>query len=152
MRSQTVQRILTINTGSSSLKVGLYEVGREETRLLSGEVERIGVPGGHLRLTDAHCATLLDQGGDLPDHGAALEAVLAWLGSHRPDLTCDAVGHRVVHGGSHCSEPHQVTPELITILQGLVPLAPEHLPQAIQTMQAASRAYPNLPHVACKAS
>jgi acetate kinase len=100
MRSQTVQRILTINTGSSSLKVGLYEVGREETRLLSGEVERIGVPGGHVRLTDSHRVTLLDQGGDLPDHGAALEAVLAWLGSHRPDLTCDAVGHRVVHGGA----------------------------------------------------
>ena len=30
MSSQTVRRILTINTGSSSLKVALYEAGREE--------------------------------------------------------------------------------------------------------------------------
>ena len=101
MRSQAVQRIFTINTGSSSLKVAVYEVGQEETQVLSGAVERIGVSGSRLRLTDAHRVTLVDQGGDLPDHGTALEAVLAWLGEHRPDLTCDAVGHRVVHGGSH---------------------------------------------------
>jgi acetate kinase len=37
-----VQRILTINTGYSSLKVALYEMGREEMRIFSGEVERIG--------------------------------------------------------------------------------------------------------------
>ena len=149
MRSQAVQRIFTINTGSSSLKVAVYEVGQEETQVLSGAVERIGVSGSRLRLTDAHRVTLVDQGGDLPDHGTTLEAVLAWLGEHRPDLTCDAVGHRVVHGGSHYSEPQRVTPELIAILQGLVPLAPDHLPQAVQAIQAAGRAYPDLPHVAC---
>ena len=53
MLNQTVQRILTINTGSSNLKVALYEMGRGETRVLSGEVERIGVPGERLHLTDA---------------------------------------------------------------------------------------------------
>ena len=79
MSSQTVQRILTINTGSSSLKVALYEVGQGETRILSGEVERIGVPGGSFTPHGRPRATLIDQEGDLPDHGAALEAVLAWL-------------------------------------------------------------------------
>ena len=44
MHNQTVKRILTINTGSSSLKIALFEMGRGETRILSGEVERIGVP------------------------------------------------------------------------------------------------------------
>jgi acetate kinase len=149
MRSQAVHRIFTINTGSSSLKVGLYEVSQEETQVLSGAVERIGVSGSRLRLTDAHRVTLVDQGGDLSDHGAALEAVLAWLGEHRPDLTCDTVGHRVVHGGSHDSELQRVTSELIAILRGLVPLAPDHLPQAVQAIQAAGRTYPDLPHVAC---
>ena len=46
MLSQTVQRILTINTGSSSLKVAVYELCEEETRILSGEVERIGAARG----------------------------------------------------------------------------------------------------------
>ena len=57
---------------------------------------------------------------------------------HRPDLRLDAVGHRVVHGGSHYQEPQRVTPELIAILQGLVPLAPDHLPQAIQAIRPRS--------------
>src|SRR6185437_14273417 len=101
MLNQTARQILTINTGSSSLKVALYEAGRDETRILSGEVERICVPGGRFRLTDAHGATLIDRGGDLPDHGAALGVALAGLRHFRPELDLDAVGHRVVHGGIH---------------------------------------------------
>ena len=73
----TVQRILTINTGSSSLKVGLYEMGRGETRILSGEVERIDVPGGRLHVTDANGATLIDQGGDFRNHGARRDGEMA---------------------------------------------------------------------------
>jgi acetate kinase len=67
MLNQTVQRILTINTGSSSLKVALYEMGCGETRILSGEVERIGAREGRLRLLDAHGVTLMDQRSDLAD-------------------------------------------------------------------------------------
>jgi acetate kinase len=152
MLTQTVQRILTINTGSSSLKVALYEMGRGETRILSGEVERIGVPEGRLHVTDAHDVTLLDQRSDLADHGAALEALLAWLKADRPDLNPSAVGHRVVHGGIHYQEPQRVTPEFIAILQGMVPIAPDHLPQSIRAMQVAIKAYPNLPQVACSDS
>src|SRR6185437_7524044 len=124
MLNQTVQRILTINTGSSSLKVALFEIGRGETRILSGEIERIGVPEGHVHVTDANGATLIDQRNHLADHGAALEALLAWLRADRPDLNPSAVGHRVVHGGIHYQEPQRVTPEFIAILQGMVPIAP----------------------------
>src|SRR4051794_12569331 len=92
MPNQTARQILTINTGSSSLKVSLYEAGRDETRILSSEVERIGVPGGRFRLIDAHSATSVDQGSDIPDHGAALGAVLAALRRFRPKLDLDAVG------------------------------------------------------------
>ena len=149
MSSQPVRRILTINTGSSSLKVALYKAGREEARIFSLEIERIGVHGGRFRLTDARGATLIEQEGDLPDHGAALEAVLAGLRRDRPNLSPDAVGHRVVHGGTQCIEPQWVTPELIAALRKLIPLAPDHLPQAVEAIQAAVRAFPDLPQVAC---
>jgi acetate kinase len=153
MYNQTIQRILTINTGSSSLKVALFEMGLGEIRILSGEVERIGAPEGRLRLTDAHGVILMDQRSDPADHGAAVEAVLAWLRQHRPELAAfDAVGHRVVHGGIHYQEPQRVTPEFIAILQGMVPIAPDHLPQSIRAMQVAVKAYPNLPQVACSDS
>jgi len=149
---QTAQRILTINTGSSSLKVALYEMGRVGTRILSGEVERIGAPEGRLHVTDASGATLIDERNHLADHGAALETLLAWLKADRPDLNPTAVGHRVVHGGIHYQEPQRVTPEFIAILQGMVPMAPDHLPQSIHAMQVAVKAYPKLPQVACSDS
>jgi acetate kinase len=149
MFNQTVQRILTINTGSSSLKIALYELAGAETRIISGQVQRIGNPGGRLHLMDAHGATLLDQGTDFPDHAAALEEGLAWLQRHRPELSLDAVGHRVVPGHMHSREPQRVTPELIVILKGMIPMAPDHLPQTIAAMQVARKAYPDLPQVAC---
>jgi acetate kinase len=149
MLGRAVQQILTINTGSSSLKIAVYELCEQETRVLSGEVERIGAGRGRLRLTDLHGATLIDQTADAPNHGAALETLLECLQHNRPDLKFDAVGHRVVHGGARYSAPERVTQELITILEGLIPLAPGHLPQAIQAIQVAFRAYPDRPQVAC---
>jgi acetate kinase len=128
-------------------------MGRGEKRILSAEVERIGTPEGRVRLTDADGVTLSDQRSDFADHGAALDAVLAWLRQHRPELAAlDAVGHRVVHGGIHYQEPQRVTPEFIAILQGMVPIAPDHLLQSIRAMQVAVKAYPNLPQVACSDS
>jgi acetate kinase len=148
MLDQTVRRIVTINTGSSSLKLALYDMGREETRALSGEVERIGLPASRWHVTDAQGASLIDQEGNLPDHGAALGVVLAWLRPQHPELRLDAVGHRIVHGGTH-SEPQRITPELTADLQRLAPLAPDHMPQALQAIWTIGAAYPDLAQVAC---
>src|SRR5579864_144368 len=91
MPGQSIQRILTINTGSSSLKVAIYEAGAQERRILSGIVERIGVGQSLLRLTDDSGATLVQRESALADHGAALEAVLDWLKQNRPELSIDAL-------------------------------------------------------------
>ena len=45
-------RVLTINSGSSSLKFSLYRMGQTETRVLSGTLERIGLQGGQFRVRD----------------------------------------------------------------------------------------------------
>jgi acetate kinase len=149
MPDRKIEQILTINTGSSSLKISLYSLGREEGCLLSGTVDRIGFGEGRLRLDDAQGAHLIDERGTFTDHGKALESLLAWPAKHRPDLRADAVGHRVVHGGPEYREPQRVTPELLGVLKKLVALAPEHMPQAIQTMETAVKAFPGLVQVAC---
>ncbi len=143
-------QVFTINTGSSSLKVALFEEEeKSEARRLSGEVSRIGEGTGRLRLADTHGALLMDRVGSFADHGAALDAMLACVRGHRPNLALDAVGHRVVQGGVDHREPERIMPDLIAVLQALVPIAPDHLPQAISAIQAAGRAFPNLPQVAC---
>jgi acetate kinase len=96
------RRLLTINTGSSSLKAALYPLreGVAETPELRAEASRIGGQGGGMRLADAHGETLDERQDDLADHAAALEALLSRLqdrGLGRDDLLA-AVGHRIVHG------------------------------------------------------
>src|ERR687895_2720770 len=109
----STQRLLTINTGSSSLKAALYRLWEDttETPEIRAEASRIGGRGGGLRLADARGETLEEGPDDLPDHIAALDALLSRLrdrGLDRDDLA--AVGHRIVHGGGRPPEPQKGTP------------------------------------------
>src|ERR671932_1066363 len=146
------QRLLTINTGSSSLKAALYHMweGAKETLELRAEASRIGDRGGGLRLADARGETLDERQDDLPDHAAALDTLLGRLrdwGLDQDDLA--AVGHRIVHGGDRHREPQRLAPQVVADLRALVPIDPDHLPQAIAAIEAVGRTYPAVPQVVC---
>ncbi len=142
-------RVLTINSGSSSLKWSLYHIGSTETRVFSGSLERIGLRGGAWHVRDADGKTLVDEGREFPDHDAALKTLLDWLEQHFPGRPVDAVGHRVVHGGPTYTEPHLVTPELLETLGEIVRLAPEHLPHELKAIDTIRRLFPTMKQVAC---
>jgi acetate kinase len=146
------RRLLTVNTGSSSLKAALHPLreGVTETPEFRAVASRIGSRGSGLRLADARGETLEERRDDLPNHTAALDALLSRLrdrGLDRDDLA--AVGHRIVHGGDRHREPQRVAPEVVADLRALVPIDPNHLPQAIAAIEAVGRAYPAVPQVAC---
>ncbi len=142
-------RILTINSGSSSIKFSVYDVGPAERLVLVGSLDRIGLPDGRFHATGAPGQTLIERQLALPDHRAALEALFAWLQGHLRERPPDAVGHRIVHGGARHNRPERITPDLIAELQRLIPLAPEHLPHELKAVDAAARAYPEARQVAC---
>ncbi len=141
--------ILTINTGSSSLKAGLYRLESGEQTVLTVSVERIGKAGSRLQITDFSGSRVLDRSEDLPDHAAALRALLSWMRDADYAGRVRAIGHRVVHGGTAYNEPQVVTDRLISTLQELVPIDPNHLPQAISAIEATREAFPDMPQVAC---
>jgi acetate kinase len=141
--------LLTINTGSSSLKAAVYRPQADERREVSLLAERIGHEDARLRLTDAAGKTLLDAKRDLPDHAAALAAFTDWLREERPALDVTAIGHRIVHGGERHREPERLTAALLDDLRALVPIDPDHLPQALAAIEAVGRDYPDVPQVAC---
>jgi acetate kinase len=56
----------------------------------------------------------------------------------------DAIVHRVVHGGRRAT-PAPVDTALITELEQLIPLAPNHNPRAIEWLRASREAWPDVP-------
>jgi acetate kinase len=144
-----MNRILTINSGSSSIKFSLYQMGQSESLILSGIIERIGQKPAILKIKDAQGQTNLEDYRYLLDHDAALKALFQWLRKNSPAEKIDAVGHRIVHGGIEYSQAQGITPELIEELNELVPLAPDHLPNEITGIMTINKIYPGLPQVAC---
>lgn len=143
------RRLLTINTGSSSLKAALYHLAATERRDLAIQFARIGHPGGRFQITDAGGASVLDTAHDLADHAAALRALFAWLRDHRDQYSVAAVGHRVVHGGPLFRKPARVTAELIGALRQLTTIDPDHMLQALGAIEAVRRTLSAVPQVAC---
>jgi acetate kinase len=144
-----IMRILTINSGSSSIKVGLYEMGEKERLVLSGSVQRIGLKAGIFHISDSNKKLIIDRHIDIPDHDIALKILFDWLKQYDPGSNVDAVAHRVVHGGKKYSTPHRITPAVLLDLKQIIHLAPDHLPHEIKAIQATSYYYPDMIQVAC---
>jgi len=133
--------VLTINSGSSSLKFSLFEA-ESERPLFHGSVERIGLGGGIF-----HVKGKAEERHDFPDHDAALDRLFAFLHESAPEV--GMAGHRIVYGGHDYTKPHKVTPELIAALRTLIAFASEHLPQEIKAVEAVGRVKPGLPQYCC---
>ena len=148
MRASDIN-ILTINSGSSSIKFSLYALGETEGLALKGELGRIGVSQGFLQVKDHAGKELTDQELNLPDHETALKTLFGWLQGHEAGSNLHAVGHRLVHGGADHIKPQLVSAELIEDLKQLIPLAPDHLPDEVKGLEVVHQLYPDLPQVAC---
>jgi acetate kinase len=141
--------ILTINSGSSSIKFSLYELGKTESLILKGELAGIGIEQGDFQAEDQEGHQLTAQKWDLPDHDAAWQTLFDWLQGHEIGKDLHAVGHRLVHGGTAHVKPQLVSPALIEDLKLLMPLAPDHLPDEIKGLEAVRRYFPDLPQIVC---
>jgi acetate kinase len=140
-------RVLVVNSGSSSLKYRLVEPG-PGTVLASGLVERIGEDGGRLEHRRDGATSTTD--GPFADHAAALEAVRQAFAEHGPDLAgagLAAVGHRVVHGGDRFRDPVLVDDEVLGAIEDLAVLAPLHNPANATGIRTAREVLPDVPHV-----
>jgi acetate kinase len=141
--------VLTINAGSSSLKMTLYRLCRAETRVLAAGVDRIGSLKSRIQISGENNESLFEEEGRIPDYGSAFRAVLSWI-EQRPSLSnLDGIGHRVVLGDRRCSHPQLINAELVSILKDVEELAPDHLPQVIESIERVTRVYPSAPQVAC---
>lgn len=147
-----MQSIVVINAGSSSVKFSLFDLdGRELRRVLQGQVEGLYTAAHFIARSEA--GEILQQrhwpAGSELGHQGALEQVQAFIDGQLDGRSLLGVGHRVVHGGPDHARPERVTPDLLSRLQSLIPLAPLHQPHNLAPIRLLLEQSPDLPQVAC---
>lgn len=108
-------RALTVNTGSTSVKLALYDISsRDAPAMLHSERHTEPQPDPH--------------------------RVLAQLAA-RLQPAPQVIAHRIVHGGTRFVQPTPLDPETLAALAELSPLAPLHNPQALRWVEGAREAW-----------
>jgi acetate kinase len=141
--------ILVLNSGSSSLKFGLFTPGdQDEQLILEGAADNIGRDSGSLQIRNAAGDDLLHRDHTLESQPEALAAILSALRdlAHTSPI---AVGHRIVHGGPQLREHQRITPAVLSTLEASIHFAPLHIPQALALIRQTQQALPNTPNFAC---
>ena len=141
--------IFVLNSGSSSLKFGIYYRGAsDEEPLLTGSAEGIGHSNGRLHIRSVTGETLLQRGSILQSQSNALAAVAEAMREHI-HATPVAIGHRIVHGGPNLRTHQLVTPQLLDELRSTTHFAPLHISQALSLIASAESIFPSAVHFAC---
>lgn len=141
-------KILSINSGSSSLKFCFFEMDNESI-IASGSIERIGIEGSSCKIKyqgDTICEDLEIENHDqavqsLLDHFLSLEIVSSY-----EDI--QAVGHRILHGKDVFSESVLITSSVMKELEKLVDLGPLHMKANLAGIKAFQEVLPNVVQVA----
>ncbi len=144
-----MQALLTLNTGSSSIKFRLFGLTEALPFLLGGKVTDIGgTPVFQVHAEEQS----RDETHVLPKdstHASALAYVLDWLLSHQQGWQLTAAAHRIVHGGPRFHAPMRLDKEAVAYLKTLCPLAPLHQPHNLLAIEALWRYQPDLPQFGC---
>jgi acetate kinase len=119
--------VLALNSGSSSLKYGLYQVDEATAAtMLGGEVETHS-SGGLL---------------------AALREIRGILGKSGLPAPA-AIGHRVVHGGPSLRQHSLIDESVLARLELATAFAPLHMPSTLSVIGFAQENFPGIPQAAC---
>lgn len=117
------------------MKIGVLNVGSTTVRGACVEVVD-GVLGGARRFL---------RPADEAEHAAAIAAV---LDRFEEECRLDAIGHRLVHGGTRYTAPAPLDDELVRALGRVAPLARALNRRSLLGVRAAQRRFPGIPHVA----
>ncbi len=144
-------KILSLNSGSSSVKYSLYDWGKK-VLIANGIVERVGL-GGSFVEQNVFGKGKTRKEKDCSDHKEAIQLVLETLTEKTNGVISDlktvtAVGHRVVHGGERFVKSVVINDEVVGAFKKLSALAPLHNPPNICGIEAARHLMPDIPHMA----
>ena len=148
-------KILVINTGSSSIKYELFDVGHYKI-LAGGLAEKIGEESSlltHKKILPGGESIEKVHKGLIADHYDGLNRIVKLLVDPKDGVIADktdisAVGHRVVHGGEAFHSTTIIDKNVIAAIKKNIPLAPLHNPPNLMGIEVAGSIFTDAPQVA----
>jgi acetate kinase len=142
--------IFVLNSGSSSLKFGLFSSAENSDvrTIASGFADGIGFDRGKIHLKSSDGKPLYEKTHAIDNQSHALELVAAQLSANNFP-TPAAIGHRVVHGGSNLTAHQKLTPQVLAELEASANFAPLHVPVALELIHESQRLFPDAEQFAC---
>ncbi|MCL2518354.1 MAG: acetate kinase [Oscillospiraceae bacterium] len=147
--------VLVVNAGSSSLKYQLFDTNTNIVKA-KGLCEYIGSGGtagteGNIK-HKVNGKINLERAIPMPNHAVATGIVVEMLTHH--EFGCiknmdeiEAVGHRIVHGGSYFSDSVLVNDDVVAKLEKCIDFAPLHTPPHLMGIRGCMEVMPDTPQV-----
>ena len=154
MSSLPADSVLVLNSGSSSLKAGVFVRDRQariagERAVVSAEASGIGKAGGKLSMHDTDGKELSSAQPKLDSQDDALAAITDELRRLDSGFQPVGIGHRIVHGGPSLREHSCLTETVLAALKASVHYAPLHLPGSLRLIEQSRKLYPGVAQVVC---
>ena len=143
-----MSKVMTINSGSSSLKFKLYEMPEEKV-ICSGNAERIGESEGIFTIKYNGEKEVTNP--VFPSHAEAAQLLVNKLkekGIIKSFDEIEAIGHRIVQGGKYFAHSEYFNEDTESKIESLIPLAPLHNAAHLTCFRAFKKVLPNCPSIA----
>lgn len=144
-------KILVLNCGSSSIKYKLFNMPANEV-VAQGGIEKIGLPDSFLKFTLPNGEKKIIEK-SIQEHTAGVQFIFDILtdkefGAVSSLEEINAVGHRVLHGGTKFSGSVLIDDAVIAAVEECCDLGPLHNPANLKGIYAVQKLLPTVPQVA----
>ncbi|CAL7963446.1 Acetate kinase [Gammaproteobacteria bacterium] len=147
-----MQAILTLNSGSSSIKFAVFTCeDKKPAKAYSGFVDHITTTEPYLKIKDSAAIVVCEKELQVPEHVDAYEIAINTILEElqKIGIKIVAAGHRVVHGAMKYRSATIVDDEVLNFLERLSSLAPLHQPYNLRGIEILRTKHPDLLQVAC---
>ena len=134
--------ILTINAGSSSIKLAVFTM-HDMQKMYEAAIENIGQPTARFVTSDTSKPITAQ------NHIDAAESLLEQLPIQGRGAAVVAVAHRIVHGGPQYYKTQVATDAVLKDLHELAAFDPEHLPVELNLVELFQQTLPQAKEILC---
>ncbi|MCF3107683.1 acetate/propionate family kinase [Niabella sp. CC-SYL272] len=138
---------LTVNAGSSSLKINIFKIDSGLSLVLKGSIQDIGNDESPFLVTTEKERVLKNTKERCSNLAAAAKLFVQWL--LLDEIPVNAIGYRMVQGGPAHRRPERIDNHFLEYLISIRSLASTHIPDEIDVISIFMDAFPAVKHIAC---